>query len=372
MSSYDVIIVGAGLAGCSAAIQLGQRGFKVLLLEQKTYPVHKLCGEFLSVEVQGYLKNLGVWEAVTSKGAHTITKARITAADGATFDAPLPGEALGLSRYQLDLLLVEAAQTQHVDVKMGTRVRAVLRSQPRMFSVITSAGSFQAQMVLGAFGKRSVLDRTLNRDFLQVPTPYVAFKAHYRGIDVAETIELHAFEGGYCGVSHVEEGITNMCWIGHETALHQAGGKPEGMIAEVLCKNPHLAKRFEQGKSLFSAFKAISQITFVQKDLVVDGIWMLGDAVCMITPLCGDGMAMALRSADLAVPLVDDALNERSTFEVAAERYRKQWQHEFKRRLQLGRWVHRLYERPEWAGKGVGLLNKMPGLGRWIIAHTRG
>ena len=56
----DVAIVGGGLAGCSAAIQLAAAGHKVLLLEKKTYPVHKLCGEFLSPEVKGALQRLGV------------------------------------------------------------------------------------------------------------------------------------------------------------------------------------------------------------------------------------------------------------------------------------------------------------------------
>lgn len=372
MERYDVIIVGAGLAGCSAAIQLGTKGHKVLLLEQKTYPVHKLCGEFLSVEVQGYLRELGVLDAVRAKGAHPITKTRITAQDGAVFESDLPGEALGISRYTLDLLLVEAAQEANVDVKLGTRVRAILHPSANVHTVITSEGSFYGAYVLGAFGKRSVLDRTLKRDFLQMPTPYVAFKAHYDGIAVPQTIELHAFDGGYCGVSHVEDGVTNMCWIGHETNLHGAGGKPEGMIEAVLKQNPHLAERFEQGEQRFSAFKAISQITFVQKEVVVDDIWMLGDAVCMITPLCGDGMAMALRSAELAVPLVEQAIGGAMTREVAAEAYRKTWSREFKKRLQLGRYMHRIYEKTGWADRGIRLLNRVPAIGRWIIAHTRG
>lgn len=344
----------------------------MLLLEQKQYPIHKLCGEFLSIEVQGYLEELGLVEHVRAKGAHPIKRTRITTQDGAVFDGELPGEALGISRYVLDLLLVEAAAVANVVVKLGTRVRAILHPSASMHTVITSDGSFYGSYVIGAFGKRSVLDRTLKRDFLHVPTPYVAFKAHYAGIEVPNTIELHAFEGGYCGVSHVEDGITNMCWIGHESSLHQAGGKPEGMIATVLKNNPHLAERFEQGEPLFPAFKAISQITFVQKEVVVDDIWMLGDAVCMITPLCGDGMAMALRSAALAVPLLEKALAGTHTRETAAEAYRKAWSREFKKRLQLGRFVHRVYEQPAWADRGVRLLNRMPALGRWIIARTRG
>ena len=56
----DVIVIGGGLAGCSMAVQLARRGHGVLLLESEVYPVHKLCGEFLSPAVRGLVRELGV------------------------------------------------------------------------------------------------------------------------------------------------------------------------------------------------------------------------------------------------------------------------------------------------------------------------
>ena len=59
-SAHDVIVIGGGLAGCATALQLARAGRRVLLLEEKRYPVHKLCGEFLSPEVQTLFRGLGV------------------------------------------------------------------------------------------------------------------------------------------------------------------------------------------------------------------------------------------------------------------------------------------------------------------------
>jgi len=104
--SYDVIIIGAGLAGCSAAIQLAQQGLQILLLEQQQYPTHKLCGELLSVEVIGIFEQLGILSTVEAAGAVPIRHATVTTWGGQSFPSDLPGTALGLSRYKLDLILM--------------------------------------------------------------------------------------------------------------------------------------------------------------------------------------------------------------------------------------------------------------------------
>ena len=160
---YDAIAIGAGLSGCSAAIQLAKRGYRVLLLEQSHYPMHKLCGEFLSIEVTEAFENLGILEQVRKVGAHPINRAYLTTASGASFRSDLPSAALGLSRYQLDLMLFQRSQALNVDCQDNTKVIGVTGNLQEGFTVNTSKGEFRGRLVLGAFGKRSPLDRTLNR-----------------------------------------------------------------------------------------------------------------------------------------------------------------------------------------------------------------
>ena len=369
---HDVIIIGGGLAGCSAAIQLAGRGADVLLLEKGHFPRHKLCGEFLSPEAQAMFARLGVLEAVAHAGAHAITNAFITAPDGAAFRESLPGTALGLSRYRLDELLFDRAVEAGADGRTGARVRAVAGDLDQGFSVQTDDASFAGRVVLGAYGKRGLLDRTLDRPFLKASTPYVAFKAHYAGADLADRIEIHAFPQGYCGLSHVEDSRVNACWISHQSALKAAGGDPERMIDQALRQNDVLARRFSTMERVSERFEAVSQVSLARKTPIEHDVCMIGDTAGMIAPLCGDGMAMALRSAELVVPPVADFLADRASAAQLRARYAADWSDAFGLRLRLGRGIHWAALRPGMAAAAVRACRWVPGLGRWLIRRTRG
>ncbi len=370
--TYDAVIIGGGLAGCAAAIHLARDGRRVLLLEKQRYPVHKLCGEFLSVEVQEMFERLSVLEAVLEAGAHPITEARVTTVGGAVFESPLPGTALGLTRFTLDRLLFERARAVGAEALDGTPVGAVAGSLDDGFVVEAAGATYTARLVLGAYGKRGLLDRKLDRPFLSRKSPFVAFKAHYEGVQLPGRIELHAFPGGYCGLSHVEDGRVNACWIGHERALKDAGGHPEGMIAHSLMQNPALAQRFGAMRRVSDRFIAVSQVTLTPKGAFAGDVCMIGDTAGMIAPMCGDGMAMALHGAEQAAPLAAAFLDGALAADAFRTAHARSWRRTFGARMRLGRWMHHGYSRPALADAGVRLCRAVPGLGRWLIRKTRG
>jgi flavin-dependent dehydrogenase len=372
--SYDVIIIGGGLAGCSAAAQLARRGHQVLLLEKATYPRHKLCGEFLSPEVQSSLRTLDVLDDVSALGAASMTRARLTGPDGTTVEHALPGTALGLSRYRLDELLFERACQWGAEGRPGTKVTSVTGSLDEGFAVEAGGETVEGRLVLGAYGRRGVLDRTLERPFLQQYSPYVAFKAHYTGDlgAIAETIEVHAAPGGYCGIGPVENERANVCWIGRTDALKDAGGTPTAMLEEALYENPVLRDRLRGWTRASERFEAVSQVPLMSKRQFVNDVCMVGDAAGMIAPLCGDGMAMALAAADLVTPLADDLLSGRRSAPDFRHAYETQWSHQFSRRLRIGRWVHRAAFRPIATRALLTACRVLPPLARWLIRATRG
>jgi flavin-dependent dehydrogenase len=366
---YDVIVVGAGLAGCSAAIQLAEQGFQVLLLEQARYPTHRLCGEFLSVEVIEIFERLGVLNAVLNAGAHPIRRAYLTAAGGASFRCELPGTALGLSRYQLDQILFERSQAVGAICHQETPVRSITGTLATGFVVSTRHGEFMGRVVLGAYGKGSSLDHRLKRPFVQQRSPWIASKAHYTGIDLPNIIELHAFPGGYCGLSQIEAGQINVCWIAHQRILKTGSG--DRLCPDALLQNPVLAERLSAMHRV-STPKKLAQISFAAKAKFEGDLCMIGDAGGMITPLCGDGMAMALCSADLAVPLVTQVLQERLSPEIFRNQYETAWNRSFGLRLPLGRLMHTGFIHPILADLGINLCHRFPPLGNWLIQSTRG
>jgi len=372
---YDALVIGGGLAGCSTALQLARDGHDVLLAEQSTYPRQKLCGEFLSPEAQSSFRRLGVLGAVQRAGAASIDRALLTAPSGTATEHALPDAALGLSRYELDHLLFRRACAAGVDGRPGTRVTDVQGSLDEGFAVTVGAETVEARLVFGAYGRRGLLDRTLERPFLDEQPPYVAFKAHYAGPSAAElshTIELHSAPGGYCGLSPVEDDRVNVCWIGHTDALKKAGGTPSAMLDENLRQNPMLDDRLRGLTRVSAQFKAVSQVPLMPKSRFAGDVCMIGDAAGMIAPLCGDGMAMALRTADLVSPLASDVLDGRRSATSFRSAYRSAWSNTFGRRMRLGRWIHAAAFRPGAARLLVQSCRVLPPLARWLIRTTRG
>lgn len=372
---YDAIVIGGGLAGCSTALQLARRGHEVLLAEQSTYPRQKLCGEFLSPDAHASFRRLGLCNAVREAGASPIDRTRLTAPNGASTEHALPDAALGLSRFQLDHLLFRHACAAGVEGRPGTRVTDVQGSLDEGFVVEAGAALLEARLVVGAYGRRGRLDRTLNRPFLQRQTPYVAFKAHYAGPAASEmqnTIEVHSAPGGYCGLSPVEEDRVNVCWIGRTDALRAAGGTPSAMLEDTLRQNPVLDERLRGLTRVSDRFEAVSQVPLMPKSRFADDVCMIGDAAGMIAPLCGDGMAMALQTADLVTPLAAEFLDGHRSAASFRSEYKAAWTNTFGRRMRLGRWIHAAAFRPGAARLLVQTFRLFPPLARRLIRATRG
>lgn len=372
---YDAVVIGGGLAGCSVATQLAERGCDVLLAEQSTYPRHKLCGEFLSHETQASFQKLGVLDKIENTGASSLHSAYLTAPNGRETRHALPEPALGLSRFRLDQLLFEHALSAGVEGRSGTRVTDVSGSLGQGFTVAVGADTVEAHLVFGAYGRRERLDRTLERPFLDETTEYVAFKAHYAGPGVSmvsETVELHGGPNGYCGIAPIENDHVNVCWIGRAKTLRQTGGDPDSMLNESLRENPVLDERLKALDRVSDRFEAVSQIPLMPKSRFAKDVCMIGDAAGMIAPLCGDGMAMALQTADIVTPLAAKFLNGRDSASTFRRTYRKTWTDAFGQRMYLGRWIHQAAFRPGAARLLVNSMRALPPLAQWIIRSTRG
>ncbi|MFO8232096.1 MAG: NAD(P)/FAD-dependent oxidoreductase [Longimonas sp.] len=365
----DVAVVGGGLAGCSVAIQMARAGHEVVVFEAGSYPRHKLCGEFLSPEAQSSLDRLGVRETLEAHHPPRIDQSVVTAPGGATDTVALPAAAWGISRYVLDALLAKQAESAGATVRTGCRVSNIEGTLDTGFTVTHAQGTTKTRTVVGAWGKHGIPDRTLGRTDLTEPDPVVAFKAHYGG-DMPPVIDIHAFPGGYCGCSPVEEGRFNVCWIGRRDALQHAGS-PEGMLQAAADANPHLAERLEAGTRC-TDFCAVSQVTLDTKGPLHRDVCMVGDTAAMIAPLCGDGMAMALHAADVLVPHLHRFLAGQQAAATLRTRYASDWHAAFDTRLQWGRWVHRIAFRPGVARAVVTGLRLLPPLHRWVFRQTRG
>jgi len=365
----NVVIIGGGLAGLTAAIHLRKLNIPVIVIEKNAYPKHKVCGEYISNEVLPYLNWLNI-SLETLQPTH-INKLECSTISGKTIKVPLPLGGFGISRYTLDNYLYKKTIENGCQVMQETVENIHFDNDE--FTVITAEGnSLKASIVLGAFGKRSNIDINLNRNFIQQKSPWLAFKSHYEGEFPNEIVSLHNFNGSYCGVSKVEDNKINICYLASYKSFKVYKNSTEYQ-ERVLAKNPNLKNIFENTNMLFEKPLTISQISFEAKQPIEEHILMIGDTAGLIHPLCGNGMAMAIHSAKIASEVIDDYIHQRVKTRAEMEKvYTKQWNKIFKSRLLTGKLLANILLQPKLSEFLFRMISVAPFLLTSIIKKTHG
>ena len=367
--NFDVIVIGGGLAGLTSAIHLAKAKSKVLLIEKNDYPKHKVCGEYVSNEVLPYLEYLGF--NPFEFGAKNISNFELTTHNNKSIIANLPLGGFGMSRYEMDFQLYKLALNNGVAILKDSVTD--VNFEANNFNVETKLNQqLKSKIVIGAFGKRSNLDVKLQRKFISKKSPYLGVKMHVLGDFPEDKVALHNFKGGYCGVSKVENDHINLCYITDFEAF-KTYKDIDAFQNEVLFKNTALKEIFNSTESQFKQPLTISQISFETKNPVENHIIMCGDTAGMIHPLCGNGMGMAIRSAQLASHLIIDYLQGKiETRKTLENQYAKRWQKTFNLRLKAGHTIAYLFRQDWLAPKLLGLLSWFPFLIPQIIKMTHG
>lgn len=364
----DVIIIGGGLAGLTAALHLSKKGLKVTLIEKYTYPRHKVCGEYLSSEVLPYLDWLGL--DILQLHPTIINKLKFSHQNGKIANAHLPLGGLGVSRYSLDNLLYLKAIAMGCTVIKAT-VTAVTFKVDR-FTVVTENQILITEIVLGAYGKRSNMDQVLERNFISKTAPWLAVKGHYTGDFPNDVAALHNFKGGYCGITKVENNTINMCYLADLKSFKKYRNIAE-FEQNVLYKNRHIKSFFEKSTVLFDKPITISQISFDRKPIIENHILMIGDAAGLIHPLCGNGMAMAMHSAKISSELILDYYTGKiPTRKLLEKEFTRQWKQNFGKRLLIGNLLAKALQHQTITTLLIRIATIFPSVLPKIIKQTHG
>ncbi|HEX8899258.1 MAG TPA: FAD-dependent oxidoreductase, partial [Chthoniobacterales bacterium] len=320
-SNYDVIIAGGGPAGASAAIHLAARGARVLLVEQKKFPRPKLCGEFISPECAGHFERLGVANQMRAAGPATLTATVFYARSGKSVRVPsswfaASGVALGLSRAEMDERLLRRAAAAGAQILEEASATNVIIDRQTVCGLRVKPGpgetSFRAAVTIDATGRNQTLTRRVN------PLPVrherrsmVAFKAHFETTKVEPgACEIYFYRGGYGGLSSIEGGLSNLCFIASARDVRACGADADRVMREVVCQNERAA--FTLGSAqLSSSWLAVSLEGFGSGSVApMDGLLAIGDAASFIDPFTGSGMLMALQSGEVAAATIIDFLDQ--------------------------------------------------------------
>lgn len=361
--SSDLALIGGGLAGLCTAIRLAKANLRVSLFEKKQYPFHRVCGEYISKETLSYLSELGF--NPYAHGASDIMKLQVSGTGKAMLKADLDLGGFGLSRYKMDEVLAGIAKDNGVQIHENTTISDIKYENGISVLIDKNGNEYYSRFAIGAQGKRSLLDQSLKRDYLKKRSPYLGVKYHLKYDQAKDLIALHNFSNGYCGISAIEDDKYCLCYLVRTSELKKAGSISE-LEKKVLSKNKHLKRIFNEAEFIYDKPLVINEITFAKKSLSEDKTPMIGDAAGMITPLCGNGMAMAIHSSKLFSDTFLD--NPEDYF----NSYKSNWNKHFDLRLKIGRTIQSTFGQNSITNLTLGFFNTFPPLKNKLISLTHG
>lgn len=354
MTPAGPVIVGGGPAGCAAAIRLLEAGERPLIIERRAGG-DALCGGFLSWRTLARLEGLGVTR--DELGGHAITGLRLIS--GQTLrSARLPAPAMGLSRRRLDALLLDRARGLGADVVAGTASFADgqlwLDTRPVACpSLFLATGKHEMR---GLPRSRAAAGRDPMMGLRLRFTPSDAVRHALTG-----TIEMHLFRGGYAGLVLQEDGAANLCMAVRKSRLAAAQGKPAALLGQLAADHPCLAARLVDLPGDLP-FDAVGHVPYGWRARSsVKGIFRLGDQAGVIPSLAGEGIGIALASAEEAVRFW------RSGGAAMAPAYQRHFSARLRRPMAAAGMVARLGE----GGGGAQILPLLAGIpgAASLVAH---
>jgi flavin-dependent dehydrogenase len=346
----DAIVVGAGPAGCVAAIALARAGVRVRLIDRARFPRRKLCGDTVNPGARAVLARLGL-EADALRGGLPIRGMTLTGASvSLTGLYPAAHRGIALTREVLDQRLVHAAARAGVLVEEGMAVAGPLvdeagaRRRMTGVRVLGRAGAHtpvHGRICIAADGRHSRLAFALRLARHPERPRRWAIGAYYTRVTGGEADlgEMHIRAGHYIGVARLPGGLVNTCLVTGDRGWLR---EPERALNEALSADPFLRDRFAAAERV-SPVAVLGPLAVEATAAGMPGLLLAGDAAGFVDPMTGDGLRFALRSGEMAAEAALDALTTgRADAHVALGRRRR----EFRRKRAFNRALRRLVDSP--------------------------
>jgi flavin-dependent dehydrogenase len=364
---YDLIVIGGGPAGASAAITCARNGARVLLLERGRFPRHKVCGEFVSAESLDLLADLlTAQHARVLSDAVRISRARVFL-DGRTIQTSVDPPAASISRLDLDAALWDSAEQCGAECRQQVAVQSISGTGP--FLVKTSAGEFESRALINASGRWSNL-HPASVDSQSAGVKWLGLKGHFAESSPPVSVDLYFFEGGYCGVQPVDlrDGVEQSRRV---NACAMVRADVARTLQDVFICHPALKER-SRGWKPISDPATTSPLVFREPQPERDGVLTAGDAAAFVDPFVGDGISLGLRSGGLAGECLIPVFAGSISLPDAARDYRLAYERRLAPVFRTSSKIRRMLSWPHTVRTPIlRLLEKTPAITRFLISKTR-
>lgn len=353
-AAWDVVVVGGGPGGSSAATFLARGGLRVALLEQEAFPRFHV-GESLMPAVMLLLDQLGARPAVEAAGFQVKYGASFHDQDssvGQTFyfltGLPWPNYTYQVPRAAFDTLLLDNARARGVTVFQPATVEtAAFDADGVTITAGTAAGplTVRAAMLVDASGRSSFIASRLGQRQRRPNLGKVALFAHFRGADRLAgkdegNIRIYVFGDGWCWWIPLAGDLTSVGTVLHARTVRAWTGSPEDLYAEMIRRCRAVAAGLGRAERVTPVHRE-ANFSYVNSPVVGDRFVVVGDAITFVDPVFSGGVFIALRSGQLAAQAILAAFR---AGDLRARRFRA-----YERQVRRGvaplfRFIHKYYE----------------------------
>lgn len=334
MEEYDVIVVGAGPAGCSSTMFLSRGGRKVLLLDRATFPREKVCGDGISGRSVGVLQELGIlaqFKDVEHLDMYGVTfsspNGTITPISAGKEGGSPPGFVC--RRIVFDEVLFRNAKKAAAKTIEGFFVKDLLMEGQKIVGVKGDLGGkemeFRAKVVIGADGSAGMVARRLSARNEDDEHICAGLRCYYDNVSgMRDQIELHFVKEALPGYFWIFPLPGNRANIGIGVMVKDMKKKRlnlQKILTDVVENNPVFKERFKDAKRSTPFKSWMLPYATKRVKMAYDGCVLVGDAASLIDPFTGEGIGNALTSGKYASAAVLNAFEKNDFSEKALSEY---------------------------------------------------
>lgn len=337
----DIIIVGAGPAGSTAAYYLAKNGAKVILFDRETFPRDKVCGDFVSPISIKELQNMGITDSVEFQQTNHITKAAVFLDGEQIIVGEMPkisGLTYGgrvIPRKKLDHWIINAARNAGAQViEKALVLDFSVQADAVTVNVKTPEGyqTFKAKLLIGADGTNSIIANKLRGQPPPKANRSISVRTYFENVaGPIDTADMHFTSQsfpGYCWLFPTGNGGANV-GVGVLLEANPKSNDPKELFYQLINDIPALKNRLQNAK-MTGKLEAWPLNSYdAAQALTADRIILIGEAAGLVNAVNGEGIQYALESGRWAAQTALECKKTNDYKKQALDSYVKQVETEF-------------------------------------------